>query len=352
MDADTYTPHFANVDALTLEDGELFHNKKGKVREMPVPLAPLADTHGHLTQFETRKASVALCRAALAGVRMLVVPVDPSDDVPDADAFLAWLDQVIAEARERLAECAEHGLVPPAFDGPAAAGSAGSLAHPLPDLLDDVWIVAGVHPYGARTLRDDPAVWERLQRLLADRRCVGVGEIGLDLGPYNEVPLEVQQEQFARQLVLARELDMPVELHIRDARDDPEAAAHAACIKTLDAAGFDGSRVDLHCFTSGPEVMAPFVERGCHIAFGGAVTFKRSDDIRAAAAACPEELLFSETDCPYMAPVPLRGDECEPAMVGFSAACVADVRAEALGTAREETYRALWRNARSFFHMP
>lgn len=341
MSVETYEAHFTNVDALTLEDGCLFHNKKGKPREMPRPLAPLADTHGHLTQFESRDAAVALCRAALAGVRLLVSPVDPTDDVPDAEAFLSWFARKIDEARGLLEQRAERGLVPPAFEG----------FDDVPDLLDNVWFIAGVHPYGARDLRDDPAVWERLERLLADERCLGVGEIGLDLGPYNEVPIDVQEEQFRRQLRLAKELDLPVELHIRDAKDDPDASAHRLCERVLREEGMPERGVDMHCFTSGPEVLAPFAELGCHIAFGGAATFKRSDDIRAAAAACPEELLLSETDSPYMAPVPLRGDECEPAMVGFSVSCVADVRAEALGTPREQTYRALWTNALSFFHL-
>ena len=87
----------------------------------------------------------------------------------------------------------------------------------------------------------------------------------------------------------------------------------------------------------------------CHVAFGGAATFKRSDDIRAAAAACPEGRILSETDCPFMAPVPLRGLECEPAMVGFSAALVASVREEAGVATGEKTYEALWRNANDLF---
>ena len=106
---------------------------------------------------------------------------------------------------------------------------------------------------------------------------------------------------------------------------------------------------DLHCFTDSPEVMAPFAEMGCRIAFGGAATFNRSEDIRAAIAACPEHLIISETDAPYMAPVPLRGQECEPAMVALTADMVASVRAQACGVSREETYRAQWENAHRLF---
>ena len=91
--------------------------------------------------------------------------------------------------------------------------------------------------------------------------------------------------------------------------------------------------------------MAPFVELGCYVAFGGAATFKRSEDIRSAALACPSAQILSETDAPYMAPEPLRGSECEPAMVAFSAELLARIRAEASVASKQETYDALWTNA-------
>ncbi len=92
--------------------------------------------------------------------------------------------------------------------------------------------------------------------------------------------------------------------------------------------------------------MAPFVEMGCHIAFGGAATFKRSEDIRAAFLACPDELILSETDSPYMAPVPLRGLACEPAMVALTVAQLAELRTP---EDPAQTYRQLWDNALAFF---
>ena len=236
-------------------------------------------------------------------------------------------------AAERLEECARHGLVPPEYAG-----------YPdLPPLVERVRIVAGAHPYGAARL--DKAALACLEELLASPRCVGVGEIGLDFGPYNELPADVQETAFRRQLAVAREHGLPVELHIRDSQDPDDHSAHELAARVLAEEGMPSAGCDLHCFTDGPEVMAPFVELGCHIAFGGASTFKRSDDIREAAAACPEGLLLSETDCPYMAPVPLRGEECEPAMVAFSAACVAAVREDVGVAMRDQTYAALWENA-------
>ena len=331
-----------NHDALTLDDGVLFHNRKGRAIELPQPLAPLADTHGHLTSFRKHDASIAICRAALSGVRMLVVPIDPVDEFPrkfeDAPAFLDWLARQVDEASRRIERCAERGLVPPTFD----EGAFGKVA----PLVENVRLVAGAHPYGAAELTDEAL--SRMDALLASPLCVGVGEIGVDFGPYNELPADVQERALRIQLRRAHELDLPVELHVRDNPEDESCQAHALVARVLEEEGVPRRGCDLHCFTQGPEVMRPFVDLGCHIAFGGAMTFNRSEDIRLAAAECPSELLFVETDSPYMAPVPLRGEECEPAMVAFSAGRLADVRAEA-GHTRQATYDALWRNARDFF---
>lgn len=314
----------------------MFHTKKGKLVEPPTPLAPLADTHGHLTSFRVLEPARAIVRAALAGVRLLVVPVDPADDVSDAHAFLSWFDETVAEAGRLLADAAEQGTEPPVFEG----------YEELSPLTERIYFVAGVHPYGARAFIEDPCVTERLKILLDDARCVGVGEFGLDYGPWNELPRDVQEEAFRAQLRLAHERELPVELHLRDGEDDVDA--HDDALRVLREEGVPESGCDLHCYTGDVATMLPFTQLGCRIAFGGAVTFARSEAIREAAAACPEHLLLSETDCPYMAPVPLRGQECEPAMVSFSASTVADVRETKGLVPRGRTYAALWENALTF----
>ena len=330
----------AALDDLTLADGELFHDHKGAACPMPAPLAPLADTHGHLTSFREHDPAAALVRAALAGVRLLVVPVDPIDDIPrrwaSVPEFLSWLDEQVETARACLADCAEKGFVPPAFEG-----------YDAPDLLDNVRIVAGAHPYGAGVFDDD--VMARLRELLASPRCVGVGEFGLDYGPSSKVPYPVQEEVFRTHLRLAKELGLPVQLHIRDAANDVRCGAHRDAARILGEEGVPEAGCELHCFTSGIRVLESFTRMDCRIAFGGAVTFTRSDDIREAATFCAERYLLTETDSPYMAPVPLRGAECEPAMVGFTAACVADVREQGGRGTRQETYDAFWNNARALY---
>lgn len=329
------------LDHLTLEDRVLFHDHKGHPCPLPEALAPLADTHGHLTSFSGHDPALAIARAALAGVRLLVVPVDPVDEIPSkwgsAAELLAWLDEQVEVAHECLDECAELGFVPPAFD----------VWDDVPDLLDNIRIVAGVHPYGAAEL--DDAAMARLEELLASPRCVGVGEFGLDFGPYSKTSPTAQEDAFRRQLRLAHEKGLPVELHIRDAGGDMHAEAHREAARILREEGVPEAGCDLHCFTSDVRVMEDFTRMGCHVAFGGALTFQRSADIRKAAAFCPERYLLTETDSPYMAPVPLRGEECEPAMVAFTAAKVAEVREEAGRGTRAQTYASLWKNACAFF---
>ena len=290
-------------------------DRKGREFETPEPPAPLADTHGHLSKRSAADAATLLSRAWDAGVRLHVIPVDPTDDVLDVPAFFAWLDEVRA------------------------------LAGPLGE---KTYFIAGAHPYGAAIL--DAAALARLDALLDHPRCLGVGEIGLDFGPYNELAADVQLEAFRTQLRVAHARNLPVELHLRDP-EQGDAIAHDLALALLREEGVPAAGCDLHCFTSGPEVMQPFADMGCYIAFGGAATFARSEDIRAAAAACPRDLMLTETDCPYMTPVPLRGSKCEPAMVAFTAACVADVREEVLGEPRKATYEALWANARRFFSL-
>lgn len=319
---------------LTLAD------RRGREQEVPEAPVPLADTHGHLAGFTGGDMPDILCRAALSGVRLLVVPVDPVSDVGpkgrfgSVQGFLAWMDKGVEEAADRIVEALGQGIVP------AEVGSSPFR------LLEQVRIIAGVHPYGASDL--DEGALERLDALLASPRAVGVGEIGLDYGPYNELAPEVQEAAFRAQLRIAHERNLPVELHLRDP-EQGEPLAHTDALRILAEEGVPSAGCDLHCYTSGPEVMAPFTDLGCYVAFGGAVTFAKGDGIRAAAAVCPEHLILTETDCPYMTPVPLRGSRCEPAMVAFSAALIADVRAEALGIPRERTYDALWDNARRFF---
>ncbi|MBP3893470.1 MAG: TatD family hydrolase [Atopobiaceae bacterium] len=325
----------SELAALTREDGSLFHDAKGRPVELPKATGPIADTHGHLTHFHAYNPAGALARAAMAGVRLLGVPIDPTDDGRDP----AWLAGALEDWVDNAAACIDELL---------AWGVSPTLSRPH-ELLENVRVWAGVHPYGAADFNASAEAHRALDELLSSPRAVGVGEIGLDYGPYNQTDPREQKKAFEEQLRLAHELNLPVELHIRDAEGDETAAAHVDAARILERVGVPPAGCDLHCYTSNVQVMQPYVEMGCFVAFGGAATFPRSEDIRDAAAACPQNLVLSETDSPYMTPVPLRGLECEPAMVVFNAELVATVREEAGVSHRDDTYAALWGNALRLF---
>lgn len=319
---------------LTIKDGVLFHTKKGKVVKLAEPLAPLADTHTHLTSLRDHNAPMAIARAQAAGVRMMVVPLDPTDDAKNAINFLTqfsfWQTRALALEDDLRSE----GVVSQKFE-----------CEPKRQLPDCVRMLCGAHPYGSADFNEDAK--NQMKVLFTDNRCIGVGEIGLD---YNcDIDKDLQKDVFRQQLDIARQYHLPVELHIRDKRFDEKCQAHADALKILKHDGYPDEGCVLHCFTQGVEVMEPFVDLGFYIAFGGASTFNNSQEIREAVAACPEHLILSETDAPYMAPVPLRGQECEPAMVALVAENIACVREEVGVATKQETYDALWNNACRIF---
>ena len=201
----------------------------------------------------------------------------------------------------------------------------------LADAHDGVYAVVGVHPHEAGEEHD----LELVRALLGHPKAIAVGEIGLDhFRDY--APREAQQRLFERQLDLARELGKPVVIHTR-AADDETAA-------TL--AGFDGTVV-MHCFSS-PHFLPTAIERGYYVSFAGNVTYKNATDLRLAATQVPPERLLAETDCPYLAPQPVRGRKNEPAYVMHTIAELARVR----GVDPAELEVQIERNADACFGLP
>ncbi len=348
------------------DDLMLFHSKRGKAVPLPPSDVPVADTHGHLHCLHELTSSAALARAALAGVGMLVDPIDPVEDIPfgiySAPTVDAWRARTIDEAHALLEYAKQKGLALPCFSHAHIRGYEQP-AHN--HLLDSFRIIAGVHPYGAAQF--DASARERLMQLLDLSYCVGIGEIGLDFGPYNKVDPNDQIHALEFQLRLAHERNLPVELHIRDAQDDSSAAAHVQAVQLLSSIGVPPRGCVLHCFTSTPQVMKPFVEMGCTIAFGGVSTFASAPYVRQAIQACPLNQMVTETDAPYMAPVPMRGHACEIAHVVFTAASLVATKCAApfdskgatcvqtnapytlSSISHSEVYGALWNNAYELF---
>jgi TatD DNase family protein len=177
---------------------------------------------------------------------------------------------------------------------------------------DNVWATVGVHPHHATE------GVEGIVPLLAEPKVVAVGECGLDYH-YDHSPREVQRRVFAEQIALALEADLALVVHTREAWDDTFAI--------LDTEGVP-ARTVLHCFTGGPDEARRGLDAGAYLSFSGIVTFKGADDVRAAAALCPLDRLLVETDAPFLAPVPHRGQPNRPAwvkVVGEAVAAVTNV---------------------------
>lgn len=202
---------------------------------------------------------------------------------------------------------------------------------------DNVWATVGLHPHDSKLGVDTvvPFVDGLDAQDLAARKIVAIGECGLDFY-YDHSERDVQREAFAQQISLAKQLDLSLVIHTRNAWPDT--------FDVLDAEGMP-ERVVFHCFTGDEAEARAAVERGAWLSFSGIVTFAKADDIRRAAKFCPADKLLTETDAPWLAPVPHRGKENEPALVRVVGECLAQVR----GESAEEIARTTVRNAHEAF---
>ena len=166
------------------------------------------------------------------------------------------------------------------------------------------------------------AAFNELERLVADNapRVAAIGEIGLDFH-YSPESASAQMDLFARELALADRLGLPVVIHTRE--------ADAATLEVIDAVPWSHAsrlRGVIHSYTGGPDFAGKLLDRGFAISFSGIVTFRSADLVRASARFVPDDRILVETDTPYLAPVPLRGHQCEPAYVVHTAKCIATER--------------------------
>jgi TatD DNase family protein len=202
-----------------------------------------------------------------------------------------------------------------------------------------VYAAVGVHPHEA--IHATPEVYKTLVRLAREpeaNRLIAWGEIGLDYH-YNHSPPEVQRREFRRQIRLARELDLPVCIHSRDAHED--VVAILAEEKAMDVG------VVMHCFSADEEIARRCLDLGCYISFAGPVTFTNARRLPAVVPLIPNDRLLIETDAPYLSPHPWRGREHrnEPARVAVIAARLAALR----GVGLEEVGEAVTRNFKTLF---
>ncbi len=191
------------------------------------------------------------------------------------------------------------------------------------DMAENMWASVGTHPHDAK---DNPNISASDICAFTDHpKVIGIGETGLDFH-YNYSDRDAQLFNFQAHIEAVRDSGLPLIIHTRNADDDMEE------ILTREMAKGEFKAL-LHCYTSGERLARAAAELGCYFSMSGIITFKNAHDVREIASWIPEDRIMIETDCPYLAPVPHRGQRCEPSMVPL----VADKLAEIRGWSLEET---------------
>jgi TatD DNase family protein len=266
----------------------------------------LFDTHCHIAdpRFDGDRDAV-IQRFLAAGVRRALLVADPREEI---------------------------------YDGPEDEG--GRLVRVgneekvfrIVEAHDFLYGAVGVHPHNASGWDADAE--KTVRAYLKHPKCRLLGEIGLDYH-YDLSPRDVQRRVFDIQLDLAFDLGFPVQLHIRE--------AHGDCMDMLRTRARSGRMPAgiMHCYTGSWESAKVYLDLGLYISLSGAVTFKNAPKLAEVCQKVPADRLLIETDCPYMAPVPLRGRRNEPAFITPTFDRVAALRGEAPETLAEQ----LWNNA-------
>jgi len=191
----------------------------------------------------------------------------------------------------------------------------------------DVWATVGVHPHEADAHPDLGA--EALAEGANHPRVIAIGECGLDYY-YDKSDRAVQRERFQAHIEAARQTGLPLVVHTREAEADTAEILEAAVRE-------GGVRGVLHCFTGSAELARKGLDLGFYVSLSGIVTFKNAADLQATAKWLPADRMLVETDAPFLAPVPHRGQKCEPAFVADTASFVAELRGEGLEELGEAT---------------
>ncbi|MCT2907575.1 TatD family hydrolase [Schleiferilactobacillus harbinensis] len=224
-----------------------------------------------------------------------------------------------------VARAAERGVTHMAIVGSDAELNQGALD--LARRFAHLYAVVGWHPESARLYTT--AAEKVLRSQLAQPKTVAIGEIGLDYH-WDSSPRPVQRQVFARQLALAAELHQPVVIHTREAMQDTYDILRRSAVTE-----FGGI---MHSFNGGPEWAEKFLALGMYVSFSGVVTYKNAQDVQASAQLVPADRLLVETDAPYLAPLPHRGERNEPAFTADTAAFLAQLRDVPADTLAAQTF--------------
>jgi TatD DNase family protein len=205
---------------------------------------------------------------------------------------------------------------------------AGLLA--IAERFPEVFCSVGTHPHNAH---EELAIGtEQLLECARHPKVVAIGEAGLDYH-YDNSPRDAQEQGFRAHIAAARASGLPLVIHSRDADADMARILR-------EETGKGAFPAVLHCFTGSRDLAFAGIELGLYVSFTGILTFKKSDDLRAIAAALPADRILIETDAPYLAPGPYRGKRCEPAYVAETAKVLAQTR----GVAADDVARLTTQN--------
>ncbi|WP_108809999.1 TatD family hydrolase [Sphingorhabdus sp. Alg231-15] len=203
----------------------------------------------------------------------------------------------------------------------------------------DVWSSIGIHPHEADAHPDIDLA--KLVEEAKHERVIAIGETGLDYY-YDHSDRERQRQSFRTHIHAARETELPIIVHTRDAEDDTAAIL----AEEMEQGAYTGV---IHCFTASEEFARKALDLGLYISISGIVTFKNAKDLQATAAKLPSDRLLVETDAPFLAPVPHRGKTGEPAFVADTARFLAELRGvdyEALCETTAKNFYNLFNKAR------
>lgn len=243
----------------------------------------------------------------------------------DDERFDGERDRIIARAKESGIELILN---------PGADLNTSLRAVNLAEKYEMIYAAVGVHPHDVKDMDEDTI--QVLRALSNKEKVVAIGEIGLDFY-YDHSPRELQRKWFRRQIELAKEVNLPMIIHDRDAHEET-----FKILKEYDAGTLG---CVMHCYASSVEMAREYIKMGVYISLAGPVTFNNARKTYEVAKEIPLEWLLVETDSPYLTPVPYRGKRNEPAYVKL----VAEKIAEAKGITLEEVARQTTLNAKKLF---
>ena len=239
------------------------------------------------------------------------------------------IEQVINEAKN---------MGVPTIICAAATVEESQTAQDIAQKFDNIFCHAGLHPHDANDLNEQSL--NEISALIDYEKCVALGEIGLDYH-YDYSPRKIQQEAFATQLELAKQKNIPVVIHTREAFEDT--------IAIIRESQFSTDNLLFHSFTGNPDQAKICLDLGATMSFSGISTFKTAPEIRESAKLCPADKIVVETDAPYLSPVPVRKIKVNtPGNVKYTAQLLASERNQTF----EEFSKFTTENAKRFFKLP